>query len=204
MASTSEKLFERDKVSSSVTTAESLRFFQKHGIFYQANAAIGKLVAELDSQGLAWRPEVLSMYLPILVEDLRLREILQHFDTEHPPLCFFLDSDNPKHYFASTIEGNESQNHRAVIYVWSADTRLEIFVGSHELPSKGVRAANGLWEVPYPFLTVTKGLRESVVHWEEGGIMIVHPRFSFGSASGFTMAYAVQERTCFYNAQNTQ
>ncbi|KAI0187151.1 hypothetical protein F4808DRAFT_466440 [Astrocystis sublimbata] len=187
-------LFEEDRISSSVPAAESLRFFQEHGIFYQANAAVGKLVAEFDSQGLAWKPEVLRMYMPIIVKDPRLREILEHFDTEHPSLCFYLDSDNPKHYFASTIEENEPQDHRALIYVWSAKSRLEIFVGSHKLPSKGVKAANGLWEVPYPFLTITKGLKESEACLEEGGVMIVHPRFSFGSTSGCTMAYAVQER----------
>jgi hypothetical protein len=170
MASSSETLFEENKISPAVLAADSLRFFQDHGVFYQANAAIGKLVEELDSQGLAWKSNILSRYLPILIKDPRLREILDHFDTEHPSLCFYLDSDNPKHYFASTIEENEAQDHRAVIYMWSTKSELEIFVGSHKLPSKGVKAANGLWEVPYPFLTITKGLKESKARWEEGGV----------------------------------
>jgi hypothetical protein len=54
--------------------------------------------------------------------------------------------------------------------MWSTKSELEIFVGSHKLPSKGVKAANGLWEVPYPFLTITKGLKESKARWEEGGV----------------------------------
>ncbi len=67
--SVSDALFDEDKISSSVSAVDSLRFFQEHGIFYQANAEIGKLVAELDSQGLAWRLDILSRYLPILFED---------------------------------------------------------------------------------------------------------------------------------------
>ncbi|KND86179.1 hypothetical protein TOPH_09193 [Tolypocladium ophioglossoides CBS 100239] len=192
--SSPDVLFEEDKVSFSVSAVDSRKFLQEHGIFYQANAEIGKLVAKLDSQGLAWKSDVLSRYMPILLEDPRLREILEHFDTERPSLCFYLDSDNPKHYFASTIEENEAQDHRAVIYMWSAQSHLEFFVGSHKLPSKGVKAANGLFEVPYPFLTVTKKLKESGARLGEGGVMIVHPRFSFGSTSGFTMAYALQEK----------
>ena len=186
MSSTASMLLEQDQISSSVSAAESLQFFKEYGIFYQANATIGKLVEELDSQGLAWKSDVLSRYLPIILEDMvcqlyhafksiaycyqRLRRILEHFDTEHPSLCFYLDSDNPRHYFASTIERNEAQDHRAIIYVWNAKTELEIFPSSHKLPSKGVKAANGLWEVPYPFLTVKKGLKESAVRWEEGGV----------------------------------
>lgn len=184
--SSPDALFEEDKVSSSVSAVDSLKFLQEHGIFYQANTEIGKLVAELDSQGLAWKSNVLSRYIPILLKDAvcqinrafyivaylsqRLREILKHFDTEHPSLCFYLDSDNPKHYFASTIEENEAQDHRAVIYMWSAQSHLEFFVGSHRLPSKGVKAANGLSEVPYPFLTVTKNLKETGARLEEGGV----------------------------------
>jgi hypothetical protein len=186
--------FKNDKISPEISAADSLRFFQEHGVFYQANSTVGKLVEELDSQDLAWRPEILNRYLPILMQDPHLRAILDHFDTQHPAICFYLNSDNPKHYFASTIEEDEAQNHRAVIYMWSTKLELEIFVDSHKLPSKGVKAANGLCEVPYPFLTVTKGLKEHAVRWEEGGVMIVHPRFSFGSTSGFAMAYAVQER----------
>jgi hypothetical protein len=69
MASSSETLFEENKISPAVLAADSLRFFQDHGVFYQANAAIGKLVEELDSQGLAWKSNILSRYLPILIKD---------------------------------------------------------------------------------------------------------------------------------------
>ncbi|KAH8746604.1 hypothetical protein F5883DRAFT_437932 [Diaporthe sp. PMI_573] len=51
MALIPDLLFEEDKISSKVPTADSLRFFQEHGIFYQANTTIGKLVKEFNSQG---------------------------------------------------------------------------------------------------------------------------------------------------------
>ncbi|KAH8751126.1 hypothetical protein F5883DRAFT_212196 [Diaporthe sp. PMI_573] len=194
MSSANDKLFEKDKVSSTVSAVDALSFFQNHGVFYHANAEIGELVDKLDKEGLAWKKETLSRYLPILNEDPRLKKILDHYDTENPSLAFYLASDNPKHFYASSIADDEVEDHRAVLYMWGANTNIEVFVGSKILPSKGVKAANGLWEVPYRFLKETKGLNESKAQLDDGGVMIMHPRSAFGSTEGCTMAYAVEEK----------
>jgi hypothetical protein len=52
----------------------------------------------------------------------------------------------------------------------SAGSELEIFGRSQYLPSAGVKGANGMYEVPYVFLTVIKNLKETKVRMKEGGV----------------------------------
>jgi hypothetical protein len=66
---TADPLFEDNQVSSSVSADNAATFFQEHGLFYQADTEIGKVVAELDSQGLAWDPKGLKSFMPILLRD---------------------------------------------------------------------------------------------------------------------------------------
>lgn len=129
------------------------------------------------------------------MNDPRIRQILDSFDTHCRPACWIPDSNYPNHYFASTILEDEDQDHRIAVYVCSAGSELEIFVRSQYLPSAGVRAANGMYEVPYPFLTGIKKLQEIKVRMAEGGVMIVHPRFAVGSVGGRAIGYGLPEKS---------
>lgn len=179
---TADHLFEDNQVSSSVSADDAATFFQEHGFFYQADTEIGKVVAELDSQGLAWNPEALKYFMPILLRDAvsvtsralcivvyttqRVRQILKPFGNR-PSVCYSFGSNYPGHYFASTIEAN--QDHRILLYMWSTGSQLEFAVGSHRPPQIGVKAANGMYEVPYKFLK-KKNLNEIKVRMEGGGV----------------------------------
>lgn len=179
---TADSLFEADQASSSVSADHAATFFQEHGFFYQADTEIGNLVAELDSQGLAWDPKGLKYFMPILLRDLvsmpsrvsctviyttqGLRQILEPFGI-YPSVCYAFGSNYPGHYFASTIEPN--QDHRILLYMWSAGSQLEFVVGSHRPPHIGVKGANGMYEVPYIFLK-KKNLNEIEVRMEGGGV----------------------------------
>ncbi|KAK4149898.1 hypothetical protein C8A00DRAFT_18482 [Chaetomidium leptoderma] len=187
---TADPLFEQNQVSSSVSAEDAAAFFQEHGFFYQADTEIGKVVAELDSQGLAWNPEGLKYFMPILLRDSRLRQILEPFGNRYPSVNYSFGSNYPGHYFASTIEPN--QDHRILLYMWSAGSQLEFAVGSHRPPNKGVKAANGMYEVPYKFLK-NKNLNEIKVRMEGGGVAIVHPLLAFGATEGFSMAYGLEK-----------
>jgi len=186
-------LFEEDQVSSSVSAVNAPSFLKEHGVFYQANPEIGRLVAQLDKEG-AWEPSNFSRFVPILQNDPRVQKILESFDTECRPACWVLGSNYPKHYFASTILEDEDQDHKIAVYVCSAGSELQIFDRSHYLPSAGVKGANGMYEVPYVFLTRNKKLKEIGVQMKEGGVMIVHPRFSLGSSKGRAIGYGLPER----------
>jgi len=187
-------LFEEDQVSPSISAADSPAFLREHGVFYQANGEIGKLVAQLDNEGASWEPSGLKRFLPILQSDLRIRRILDQFNTECRPACWIFGSNYPKHYFASTILESEDEDHKIALYVCSAGSQLQIFDRSQHLPAAGVRGANGMYEVPYVFLTEFKKLRELELRMEQGGVMIIHPRFAFGSSNGRAIGYGLPER----------
>ncbi|RYO77697.1 hypothetical protein DL764_010188 [Monosporascus ibericus] len=151
-ASDADLLFEEDQVSSSVSAVDAPNFLKEYGVFYQANAEIGKIVTQLGDEGVSWDPSGLRRFLPILQSD---------------PVA---------------------------LYMCSAGSELEIFGRSQYLPSAGVKGANGMYEVPYVFLTVVKKLKETEVRMKEGGVMIVHPRFSLGSTSGRAIGYGLPEK----------
>lgn len=66
--SDSDPLFE-DQVSSSVSAVDAPNFLKEYGVFYQANAEVGRLVAQLDDEGISWEPSALRRFLPILQKD---------------------------------------------------------------------------------------------------------------------------------------
>jgi hypothetical protein len=169
-ASDADLLLEEAQVSSSVSAVDAPNFLKKYGVFYQANPEIGRIVAQLGNEGVSWEPSGLRRFLPILQNDPRVRQILESFDTQCRPLCWVLGSNYPKHYFASTTLEDEDQDHKIALYMCSAGSELEIFGRSQYLPSAGVKGANGMYEVPYVFLTVIKNLKETKVRMKEGGV----------------------------------
>lgn len=50
-------VFEESEISSAITEDEVLQFFQKHGIFYESDAEIGRLAGTL-GKGLGYRPDI--------------------------------------------------------------------------------------------------------------------------------------------------
>jgi len=166
--SSTDSVFEEDKISTSVSVDESPAFFREHGIFYQAAAAIGTLISE------GGNPDVnLERFKGVLHDDPRAKRILEPFSNR--PALFFAIGSDPGHFFASTVKDN--QDDRPVLYIWGPESRLEFFDRSY-IESKGVWAANGLMEIPYPFLRKKYG-KEIKIRMEEGGYMIVHPRLAY-------------------------
>ncbi|KEY73689.1 hypothetical protein S7711_11423 [Stachybotrys chartarum IBT 7711] len=154
-----EAVFEAHQVSPSVSADDSPTFVKEHGIFYQENDAIGSLVDQV-------KPGVdsLERFKPTLHADARAIRILEPFLVNPPEKYFALGSD-PGHFFVSTTA--ENQDDRLLVYMWPAGTRLEFFDKSHK-EAKGVRAANGLFEAPYPFLKRRYG-PEIEINMERGG-----------------------------------
>jgi hypothetical protein len=166
--STPHDPFQEGQVASTVTAEESLSFFQAHGAFYKEDPEIGRLVADLDRKGLGWSRKEFSHYLPRLLEDERIRRILEPFDKESPSICYSFGSNYPGHWFVSTIE--ENQDDRILIYMWSAGAELAFADGFHLLlPLKGIKAPNGMYEVPYKFLK-NRDVREVKFSMEAGGV----------------------------------
>lgn len=63
----------------------------------------------------------------------------------------------------------------------SPGSKLEIFPKSQDLPSAGVKGANGMYEVPYVFLRSIKKVKEIEVIMNEGGMYVLlsaNPRIS--------------------------
>lgn len=67
--SAADPLFGENQVSSSVSADDSLKFFEEHGFFYQADSEIGRLVTTLDSKGLADGPDGLKSFNQALLQD---------------------------------------------------------------------------------------------------------------------------------------
>lgn len=67
MAPSHDALFEETQISSTVTETDALRFYEAHGIFYQENAAIGKLRDEI--RGRSQRPALFDAVKAIILQD---------------------------------------------------------------------------------------------------------------------------------------
>lgn len=61
-------LFEETQVSPIVSAGDAPDFFEKYGVFYQANAEIGKVAVALGSKALSG--DDINPFKPILMKDL--------------------------------------------------------------------------------------------------------------------------------------
>ncbi|KAH7115682.1 hypothetical protein EDB81DRAFT_668895 [Dactylonectria macrodidyma] len=174
--------FEKTQISSAVTVSDAPAFFERHGIFYFADAAIARRAAELG--------------IPALSEPSSLRE----FEMKDPRLEKILESYVPQFtypfggrtgpHFATALQSASDQANQATVYIFTNRTILEFFPESHIGYLAGSKASNGLYQVPYPFMKDIRKLNERVIEMDGGGVLMVHPRVVFGSSDGsFSMAY---------------
>lgn len=80
MTASSGSIFETSHIASSITAEDALEFFDVHGLFYQENAEIGKLVDGLYKTNRVRSDETsLEYFKPTLCKDPRLRSILDAY-----------------------------------------------------------------------------------------------------------------------------
>ncbi|KJZ70628.1 hypothetical protein HIM_09983 [Hirsutella minnesotensis 3608] len=158
-------LFERAQISSVISADDAPGFFEKYGVFYQANAEIGRVAITLGNKAVS-RDDI-NLFKPIFMQDLRLQSILAPFIEGKPAFCFTLGSDAGNFYALATVE---DPHPRAVIYIWTPEAQLEFAHGSHIGSVKGVPASNGLMHIPYINLSKTRKLQDVSISLEEGGM----------------------------------
>ncbi|KAG7134448.1 hypothetical protein HYQ45_007591 [Verticillium longisporum] len=150
-------IFEETQVSAAVTPEDAIAVFRENGIFYQANADIGRLAAQLRKD-----PDAgLDAFTPVLAKDPRLYRILAPY---REAFSFPLGSDPGVFYALTTAEG-------------------ELI---------GVPASNGLFQIPYAYLR-KRCLEDKKIKWDEGGVLIVHPRLAFSVTKGFAKGYGCRQ-----------
>ncbi|KAG6992979.1 hypothetical protein FocnCong_v017584 [Fusarium oxysporum f. sp. conglutinans] len=136
-------LFEITQVSSTVTVDDAVTFFKEHGIFYYADANIAKQVERFGIQPLR-DPKFLREFT---LEDPRLARILESYEA----IDTYVLGPHPGAFYCYSVKPNQGHANQAIVYVWTKRTRLEFFPTSHTGPLQGVSAANGLYQVPYPW-----------------------------------------------------
>ncbi|CRK44628.1 hypothetical protein BN1723_006221 [Verticillium longisporum] len=175
-------IFEETQVSAAVTPEDAIAVFRENGIFYQANADIGRLAAQLRKD-----PDAgLDAFTPVLAKDPRLYRILAPY---REAFSFPLGSDPGVFYALTTAEG---QDGRILVFMWEPKTELEF---SHRSPAGeliGVPASNGLFQIPYAYLR-KRCLEDKKIKWDEGGVLIVHPRLAFSVTKGFAKGYGCRQ-----------
>lgn len=67
LMASSHSLFEETRISSAVTADSALKFYEEHGIFYQANPEIGRLRREI--RGRTQREKLFDAIKPIVLKD---------------------------------------------------------------------------------------------------------------------------------------
>ncbi|KAG7122056.1 hypothetical protein HYQ44_002954 [Verticillium longisporum] len=147
-------IFEETQVSAAVTPEDAIAVFRENGIFYQANADIGRLAAQLRKD-----PDAgLDAFTPVLAKDPRLYRILAPY---REAFSFPLGSDPGVFYALTTAEG---QDGRILVFMWEPKTELE-----------------------------KRCLEDKKIKWDEGGVLIVHPRLAFSVTKGFAKGYGCRQ-----------
>ena len=177
-------LFEESQISPTVNADDAPTFFKEHGIFYKADAEIGRQAralgcnSDMRKQMLMKDPVSVSeqVLILLLTSLLRLARILEPF-INNPPVPIFLGPDQGN-FFAFTNKGN--QDHRLIIYFWPAETTFDFFDESHRGFNKGVPASNGYVQIPYSWLKDKdkRNLREFRGVLKDGGVYVCSSRHS--------------------------
>ncbi|KAK6843391.1 hypothetical protein PG987_004251 [Apiospora arundinis] len=176
-------IFEKDKVSSKISADEAPKIFQKYGIFYQPDAALARIAKNLGAS--IGDREGFDQLKNAIFHDQRLKSILEPYSNYLLPTCFPLGADRTYYYaFRTTSQTPDPDPEDFVLlYVWHGKTEINLAVGSQTGLFHGVRAANGLYLVPYPQI---QGYYDEVhVAMEEGGVLILHPRSAANVTEGF-------------------
>ncbi|KAI1370061.1 hypothetical protein F4677DRAFT_451772 [Hypoxylon crocopeplum] len=152
-------LLEESQISLEITTEDAPEFVQTNGVFYQANAEIGGLVAAL--HGKALKLEHYDMFKSKF--DQRIAKILENY----VPTFTFLLGPHEGAFYASTTAKEEGT--RLSVYMWGENTVLEFSFSSHLGEYKGLTGLNGLIAIPYTQLT-KRGFQDFRVNMKEGGV----------------------------------
>lgn len=176
-------LFEETQISANVTADDAPRFFQQHGVFYQAVPGMEEIKKRLGNA--AQSITGLDMFK---ITDARLLKILEPYT---PTLWFVFGPTQGS--FQSFTVAEETEN-EAIIYIWGKDTTFEFSYGSHVGELKGVSTSYKLFHVPFVYLREKKKLQEVSVHMEQGGVMIAHPRLCVLVSSGYAIGYACKRK----------
>lgn len=152
-------LFGDTQISESITADDSPRFFQQHGVFYQAVPGMEETKKRLGrgAQNIAG----LDMFD---ITDERLLKILESYT----PTMWFVFGPTQAYYHSFTIASSENENDEFLVYIWGKDTKLEFFHGSHATESKGVTSFNRMFAIPFVSLKNKEELQEVSVHMEHG------------------------------------
>ncbi|KAF4435392.1 hypothetical protein F53441_13515 [Fusarium austroafricanum] len=141
--------------SSQLCAGEPVDFYANHGYIYEQDATIGSLVPELEKRGIAESIDGLSIAKLRLLENPRVRPILDpYLDRLDVRLCTTLGPD-PHHYFVLSLESG--QKDRIIVHLLSPGSQAELTENSHlDSPGSGrltgAPASNGFIEVPKPAL----------------------------------------------------
>lgn len=176
-----------DRVSSQVSAHDAPAFFEKYGIFYESNAAVGKRVDELQFQAVPkaeqlvpfFSEDKVSIPLTNLGEDIklieqRLHNVLQKYRVDPSSICFVL-GESPGNFYAWST----SQNQGVIVWSWGSNTEVEFSIGSHRKPdmdeasipaSISAPASNGLEHIPYKYLSKSRHLKDQSIKMTEGGV----------------------------------
>jgi hypothetical protein len=188
-------LFDTTQISSTVTVDNASVFFQEHGIFYHADQRIEKVVEEMGIQKLR-EPHSLK---ELSFEDPRLARILEPYE---PTYTYVLGSHRGA-FYCHSVKPSEDQANQVLVYIWTKRTRLEFFPLSHAGPLRGVKASNGLYQVPYLWYRTKPWIQDAVakerleeipIEMNNGGVLVVHPRTLFEVEEGFAIGYGCRRR----------
>ncbi|OHE90315.1 hypothetical protein CORC01_14388 [Colletotrichum orchidophilum] len=154
-------------MTTSNSEPEPYELFKKRGVLCMEDENIGKLVQEVDDQGLSTSLESWKFFKDTVHGNPTIRRILEGFlEPPNPHRCHTFGPE-PGQVFCFWPQPD--QTHRLVLSMWSAGTRLELHEGSHRGPLKAVLASNGLFEVPSASLE-KHGIRAIPYDMEKGGM----------------------------------
>lgn len=174
--------FEESQISTDISDINS--FFETYGVYYQEDAEIGNLATSLTERRIT---DADFDELKRLTEsNSRLKTVIAPFIKNRPDIRYQLGSDKGA-FYALTI--GEDVYSKVVIYILKPMSKLQIVLGSHKALLRGVLASNALFQIPYSYLRKLKEPKEVSINFEDGGILVVHPRLAISLEDGLAAAF---------------
>ncbi|KXX77146.1 hypothetical protein MMYC01_207568 [Madurella mycetomatis] len=157
------------------------------GFYYEKDPAVGDHALEMRGTGFLSR-DGLRFCKRNILDDGRIRSTLEFFF----PWCglarYRRIASDPGHIFQIRGGGKRAGLRVLAVFLWEAGSEVVYYGRSPQHALPGVKASNGLWEVPFAALEQAGCSEGSIISFEHGGLSIQDARIAFEPRKGGPIA----------------
>jgi len=171
----------------SLSAADIQKLFLEDAAFYYVDdPVVGERVNEIQKRGFPIESaDGLDFCKENVLDDMRVRHVLEALFPRSGLGIYDVYRTDSNHIYAF-MTGLNTELKAIVVQLWSPQSSMVVYDGSHLLPIRGFNASNGLLEIPYAPL---KQCKSTNVELEKGGLAILDARLAFKTLKGFAIYF---------------